>query len=93
MTAALPLSAAPPPMAPRWGLCRHYPYAAENTTKVGSISPLIAALVLKVNFIKLLQNASHPFLTLSLSPLYSSTSASSTKKKKRRRRSLIQITS
>jgi hypothetical protein len=36
--------------------------AAGNTTQVGSTSPLKAALVLKVNFIELLPNASRPFL-------------------------------
>jgi hypothetical protein len=39
------------------------PDAAGNTKKVESISPLSAALVLKVNFIKLLPSASRPFLT------------------------------
>jgi hypothetical protein len=39
------------------------PNAADNTKKEGSTSPLLAALVLKANFIKSLPNASHPFLT------------------------------
>jgi hypothetical protein len=39
------------------------PNAAENTKKVETISPLSAAMVLKVNFIKLLPSASRPFLT------------------------------
>jgi hypothetical protein len=37
--------------------------AAGNTTQAGSTSPLKAALVLKVNFIELLPNASRLFLT------------------------------
>ena len=40
------------------------PDAAGDTKKESSISPLSAALVLKVTFIKLLPNASRPFLTL-----------------------------
>jgi hypothetical protein len=40
------------------------PDAAGNTKKVVTISPLSAALVLKVTFIKSLPNASRPFLTL-----------------------------
>jgi hypothetical protein len=39
------------------------PNAAGNTKKVETISPLSAALVLKVNFIESLPFASHPFLT------------------------------
>jgi hypothetical protein len=39
------------------------PDAAENTKKVETISPLSAALVLKVNFIELLPFTSRPFLT------------------------------
>ena len=39
------------------------PDAAGNTKKVETVSPLSAALVLKVNFIESLPNASRPFLT------------------------------
>ncbi len=39
------------------------PDAAGNTKKVEIISPLSAALVMKVNFIELLPTASHLFLT------------------------------